>query len=246
VTAGADGTAGVWDSATRKLVTTLKKHEGAVTTARFSFDSKLLVTTGADGSIVVGDTATWEQTGATMLLPGEIKSAVIGPNKQFVAATSELSNGVRFFEIETGRPFTDGIDLPAEAVSVDLNPDGDVLAIASADDTVKTYGSPFVTEDTPSWMPEFAERIVGLRVNGPRTFAPLYTSYNQLQAIPAGGRSGRFGFRKARQMDDHIRRRSNHVTAHLCHGSHPTSRHGGGTLAGSALRDLRSSTGEPP
>jgi WD40 repeat protein/Tfp pilus assembly protein PilF len=184
VTAGADGTARIWNSDSRKLVATLKKHEGAVTTARFSFDSKMLVTTGADGSIVAWDTATWKQTGTTMLLPGEIWSAVIGPNKQFVAATSQLSNGVRFFDIETGRPFTDGIDLPADAVSIDLNPDGDVLAVASADATVKTYGSPFVTEDTPNWMPEFAERIVGIRVDRPGTFAPVYASYDQLKQYP--------------------------------------------------------------
>lgn len=184
VTAGADGTARIWDAATRKLVTTLKKHDGAVTGARFSFDGKLLVTTGADGSIVVWDTATWQQSGKTMVLPGEVRSAVIGPNDQFVAAASQFSGGVRYFEIATGRMFTDGIDLPADAVSIDLHPSGDVLAVACADLTVRIYDALFVSEDTPRWMPDFAEQIIAMRVDTPERFAPVISDYEQLKQFP--------------------------------------------------------------
>src|SRR5947207_12806171 len=159
VTAGNDGTARIWDTNSRKQIAVLKKHEGPVTSARFSFDGKLLVTTGADGTILVWDTAKWETTGEPIMLPGEIRSAVIGPNDQFVAATSELSEGVRFFDISNGRMFSQGIDLPSEAMTVDIHPSGYELAVACADSTVRGYGSPWVTEDTPKWMPEFAEQV---------------------------------------------------------------------------------------
>lgn len=162
----------------------LRKHEGPVTSARFSLDGKLLVTTGADSSIVVWDTTTWAPTGAPIVLPGEVHSAVIGPNDQFVAATSEFSDGVRFFEISSGRTFGDGIDTPAEAVTVDLHPSGDAIVVGCTDGTVRTYGSPWVEEDVPKWMPEFAERIIGLRVDGPDKFAPVFSNYDELRHYP--------------------------------------------------------------
>lgn len=190
VTASDDGTARVWESDTRNAVATLKKHEGGVLNARFSFDGKLLVTTGADGSIVVWDTATWKQAGATMIMPGEVWSAVISPDNEFVLATSLLSRGIRIFEISTGRPFTDGIEMPVDAVSVDINPSGEVIAVASPDGAVRTYGSPFVQEDIPRWIPDFAERVIGMRLNGPAKFALVKSDYQQLKNYVGAGARG--------------------------------------------------------
>src|SRR4051812_6673250 len=187
VTAGADGTARIWDVDSRKQLAVLKKHEGAVTSARFSFDGKLLVTTGTDSSIVVWDTVKWQPTGVTMMLPGEVHSAVIGLNDQFVAATSELSEGVRFFDISTGRMFSQGIDLPAEAMTVDLHPSGYELAVACADFTVRGYDSPWVAEDTPKWLPEFAEQVVGMRMDGTDKFAPVESTLEKLKQYPPAG-----------------------------------------------------------
>lgn len=186
-TASDDGTARIWDTATRTQVATLKRHEGAVTAVRFSPTGKLLVTTGADGLVAIWDTATWQSTGATIILPGEARSAIIGPNDQFVAACSELSGGVRFFEIETGREFNFGIELPAEALTIDLHPSGDVITIACANSEVRNYGAPFVREDVPSWIPDFAEKVISLRLAGPDQFAPVHASLEQLQQYPPPG-----------------------------------------------------------
>ena len=175
----------VWDSTSRKEVATLKKHEGAVTSARFSADGKLLVTTGADGTIVVWDTAKWEPISGPIILPGEVYSAVIGPADRVIAASSEFSEGVRFFDIATGRAFGEGIDLPSAALSIDLHPSSDKLVIACADSSVRTYGSPFLDQDEiPDWMPEFAERIVGMRVDGREKFAPVESTYAEMQQYP--------------------------------------------------------------
>lgn len=186
-TAGEDGTARIWDTATRKEIATLKRHEGAVTGVRFSLNGKLLVTAGVDGLVSIWDTATWKPTGATIILPGEVFSAIIGPNNQFVAASSQLSDGVRFFDIETGRDFQFTIETPGDAVSIDLHPSGDALAIACADGNVRTYGAPFVEEDIPKWMPEFAERIIGMRMEGPDKFVRVHTTYQGLQQYPPPG-----------------------------------------------------------
>lgn len=190
VTAGDDQAACVWEALSHKLVATLKKHEGAVLNARFSFDGKRLVTASADGSIVVWDTATWQQTGGTMVMPGEVWSAVISPDNRFVLATSLISRGVRIFEVATGRPFTEGIELPTDAVSVDIHPSGETVVVASTDGTVRNYGSPFVREDVPRWIPDFTERLVGLRVDGPQKFAPVKAEYQQLKNYLSAGARG--------------------------------------------------------
>lgn len=183
-TAASDGAVVIWDATTFATVATLKKHTGAATSLRFSRDGKLMLSTGEDGSLVVWDTATWQQTGTTAMLPGGIRSAIIGPNKQFVAAISELSDGIRVFDIATGRPFTDGIYLDSPALTLDIHPSGDVLVVACADSSVRTYGSPFVSEDTPSWMPDYAEKVIGLRAAGPERFAAVYANYDQLKQYP--------------------------------------------------------------
>jgi hypothetical protein len=122
-----------------------------------------------------------------LILPGEVHSAVIGPNDQFVGATSQLSEGIRFFDISTGRPLGNGIETPAEAVTVDLHTSGDALAVACLDGAVRTYGSPWVEEDIPKWMPDFAEKIIGMRVDGPDKFAPVYSNYQEMQQYPPAG-----------------------------------------------------------
>lgn len=190
VTASADGTARVWETTTHNAVATLKKHEGPVLNARFSFDGKLLVTTGADGAVIVWDTATWQPNDAPIVMPGEVWSAVITPDNQFVLATSLLSRGVRIFEIATGRPFTDGIELPTDAVSVDIHPSGETIVVASADGSVRSYGSPFGQEDVPRWMPDFAERLIGMRLDEAGKFVLVKSEYQQLKNYLGAGARG--------------------------------------------------------
>lgn len=200
VTASDDQTACVWETVSRKLVATLKKHEGAVLNARFSFDGTRLVTSSGDGAIIVWDTATWQQTGATAVMPGEVWSAVISPDNQFVLATSQISRGVRVFEIANGRPFTDDIELPCDALSVDIAPSGEVLLVGCTDGTVRTYGSPFVQEDVPRWIPDFAERLVGMRSDKPGSFALVESEYRQLKNyLGSGARSSRSDFPRLAQ-----------------------------------------------
>lgn len=182
VTASDDKTACVWETESHKLVARLSKHEGAVLNARFSFDGTRLVTAGEDGAIIVWDTATWEQSGKSGVMPGEVYSAVISPDNRFVIATSANANGVGFFHIPSGRLFTQIVELPTDAYSVDLDSKGDAMVVACMDGTVRTYGSPFVQEDIPKWVPDFAERLVGMRKDGTDEFELVDTKYSQLRS----------------------------------------------------------------
>ena len=181
VTASDDKTACVWEPESGKLVATLKKHEDAVLTARFSPDGKRLVTGGADGALIVWDTATWGQTGETGNLPGAVYSALVTPDNEFVLATSANATGVGFFHIASGRMFSEVVQLPGDAVSVDLDSRGDALVVACQDGTIRVFGSPFVQEDVPKWLPDFAERFVGMRKNGDN-FVLVDAKYGELKS----------------------------------------------------------------
>lgn len=181
VTASDDKTACIWETETGKLVATLKKHEEAVLAARFSPDGKRVVTGGGDGALIVWDTATWQQTGETGSLPGAVYSALISPDNEFVVATSANANGVGFFHIASGRMFSQVVQLSTDANSVDLDAKGDVLVVACQDGTIRAYGSPFVQEDVPKWVPDFAERLVGMRKNGD-DFALVDAKYADLKS----------------------------------------------------------------
>ena len=64
--------------------------KGPLNCLTFSADGRGLAGADYAGNIIVWDTATWEPTGKTMMLPGEVNSAVIGPNDQFFI---QLSTG---------------------------------------------------------------------------------------------------------------------------------------------------------
>ena len=53
-------------------------------------------------------------------------------------------------------------------------------------------------------MPDFAERIVGMRADGPDKFAPVYSNYDELKQYPPGRHRAGRGLRKACQVDANL------------------------------------------
>ena len=95
-----------------------------MTSARFSFDGKLLVTTGLTARSSSGKPRNGNLSKVLIVLPGEILlRAVIGPNDQFVAATPPTT-GVGSSISRPDAPWR-WFDTPADAITVDLHPSGD-------------------------------------------------------------------------------------------------------------------------
>ena len=70
-TAGADGTARIWDTATRRSRAVLRGHTDWVWEAVFSPDAALLATAGADGTVRLWDVATGDPLATLVPLDGD-------------------------------------------------------------------------------------------------------------------------------------------------------------------------------
>lgn len=181
VTASTDGTARLWDATSYKPAGEPIKRGFPVLCVRFSPDGSRLVVTGEDAQAAVYDTATWKTVGQPILFPGPVFSAAITPDNRFLTATSFLLNAVQYFEIETGRALGRGAELPTQATCVAFHAIDQVATVACDDGTIRSFGSPFVSQDVPAWACDFVERLVGLRKTGPDTFERVDSHFGQLQ-----------------------------------------------------------------
>jgi WD40 repeat protein len=186
VTASTDGTARVWDAATHKPITTIDRHD-PVWCVRFSPDGTRLVVTGEDAQAIVYDTATWKPVGTPVLASGLVFSATITEDNRFLVISSLLLDAVQFYEIATGRPLGEGLDIHTQATNVDYLLQDKVVVVACDDGSVRAVESPFVGQDVPAWMCDFAEHLIGLRKTGPDKFEHVDTHVAQLNAEVAAG-----------------------------------------------------------
>ncbi len=187
VTTSDDGWLRVWDAATRQPVMKPIQREGALRCARFSPDGKRLAFTGDDHQIVVLDTVTWQPAAPPIVLPGPGLSLALTDDNEFVVATGLFLNGARCFEIGTGRSIGAGYPIEGEATCVDYMVSDKVIVIAADDNTVRAMDSPFTGQDVPRWMPDFAQKMVGLAQTESGWFEPVPTDASQLQRYVFGG-----------------------------------------------------------
>jgi len=185
--ASEDGALRVWDCATWQLATPAIQREGAVRCARFSPDGKRLAFTGDDHQVVTLDTTTWQPVAPPIVLPGPGYSVAVTDDNRFIVATGFLLNGVRCFEIATARPIGLGYAIDGQALSVDYMVSDKVIVLTADDNTVRALDSPFTGQDVPRWMPDFAQKVVGLELTETGSFVAVPTDASQLQRFVFAG-----------------------------------------------------------
>jgi len=140
VTASADGTARVWDTAFGATRAELRGHSGSVNSAAFSPDGKFIVTAGNDATVRLWDTARFQQVrqigGA---YPKPVSSAEYSPDGRFIVAASgeaawvcDPNRGevVRKLEAHTG-----------QVNSASFSPDSRLIVTASVDNTARVWNA---------------------------------------------------------------------------------------------------------
>lgn len=183
VTASTDGFARVWDGTTYREAGEAIKRDFPILCVRFSPDGSRLVVAGEDGQAVVFESGTWRPVGVPIQAPGPVFSAAITSDNRFVVISSLLLNAVQFFEIASGRALGAGVPIPAQATCVDYHIKDKVVIVACDDGCVRAVDSPFVSQDVPGWMAEFAERIIGLKKTGPDSYERVEGHIGQLRSL---------------------------------------------------------------
>jgi WD40 repeat protein len=144
-TAGGDGTARLWDLATRRQIGA-PLTAGDVEAVAFSPDGKTLATTGGDGTARLWDPATHHQIGAQL---GRLPEGGFGgtgppmvafsPDGKTLAATS-VEGKARLWDLATRRQIGAPLPVTAGGQSVlAFSPDGKTLATADPDGAARLW-----------------------------------------------------------------------------------------------------------
>jgi WD40 repeat protein/serine/threonine protein kinase len=142
--ASADGSVRLWDVATGQQITSFRHPDGALA-LDFSRDGRLLVSGGHDGTVKV-----WEvQTGRVLHEfadpTGRVQGVAFHPRDGSVVAWGSTDGAVKVGSTETGKVHTlHGHASCVQAVA--FSPDGNWIASASLDGTVKLWRVPLPAE----------------------------------------------------------------------------------------------------
>jgi WD40 repeat protein len=112
VTASADYTARIWDAATGKDITVLRRHEGSVASAAFSPDGARIVTASGDNTARIWDAATGKEIMVLRGHEGSLRSAAFSPDGARIV-TASGDNTARIWDVHFATMSTS--DLVSEA-----------------------------------------------------------------------------------------------------------------------------------
>ncbi len=158
-----DGSIGLWDTTTRKLLLQTRGPTGGVHDAAFSPDGKRLVTWGEENKTArIWDMETGERLGNIIQHQHWIASAVFSPDGNFIL-TGSVDKTARLWDAASGEPVGEPFSSRGDIVSAMFSPDGKQIVTASQDTTAliwdvptrKPIGEP-LTHDAAVWKAFFS------------------------------------------------------------------------------------------
>jgi WD40 repeat protein len=137
LTAGADGTARLWDAKTGEELIRFEGHKGAVNDAAFSPDGRFVATAGADGTVRIWDANTTEQM-RSMKHSAAVNSVAFSPDGDSVVTASDDTTA-RVWKVTSGKEVFP-LDNDDTAVrSALFSPDGEVIATGGYDGEINVW-----------------------------------------------------------------------------------------------------------
>jgi WD40 repeat protein len=138
VTAGADGTARIWETAGGRRLHTLRS-QGAVDSAAFSPDGTRVVTAGADGTARIWDTASGRSLHTLRGHRTPVESVAFSPNGTLVV-TAGFDGTARIWDTASGRSLHTLSHRDA-VYGAAFSADGKLVVTAGADRTAQIWGT---------------------------------------------------------------------------------------------------------
>ena len=157
VTGSIDKTVRVWETATGKLLQTLREHSDAVTGVAFSPDGKYFVSSSADRSLKVWDANSGKRLYSVGAHDDVVTSLDFSPNGRNLLTTStDRSARVWNFGTDSSGLARSLLGHSNSVLAATFASDSDWMATASADKSVKVWkmdgGNPFTFTDPKDWV----------------------------------------------------------------------------------------------
>jgi len=138
-TASKDATAVIWDVRTGETLTEPIRHDNVVWSAVFSPDAQFLVTSSADRTVQIWDVRDGRALPLVLPLTAGVQSAAWSPDGAQVALAGKF---VALFDSDSGTPqITERRFQLDKANVLKFDPEGQRLAIGSADGTIELRGT---------------------------------------------------------------------------------------------------------
>ena len=147
VTASADGTARLWETATGTTLAVLRGHADAVNSAAFSPDGRLIVTASSDRTARIWDAASRSTPAVLRGHAGAVNSAAFSPGGRLVV-TASSDGTARVWDVRSGRTRAILRGHKQAVNSAAFSPGGARIVTAAADGTARIWtrnGKPLVT-----------------------------------------------------------------------------------------------------
>jgi WD40 repeat protein len=125
----------IFDLATSKEIKSIPAHKHAVMAISWNPDGYTFLTGSRDNTIKVWDAATYTVQAEIKDITGNVRMIEFSPNgRNIIAATSALSKGIRYFDMQNGNELN--TINAANTLSVTVSPDETIMATSNLEKTV--------------------------------------------------------------------------------------------------------------
>jgi WD40 repeat protein len=162
VTASADNTAAVWETATGRQICSLP-HGAWVSCARFSTNGRLVVTAGRDDTAKIWDADTGRLLTPPMLHSHDVIWAEFSPDGSRMVTVAK-DRTARVWDVESGLPLTRPLPQDGEVLTASFDRTGEQILTAAKETAAHIWFVPRAREPAPSWLAELAEAVGGRRL----------------------------------------------------------------------------------
>jgi transposase len=128
----------LWDAGTGKLRSLLSRHQGGVTAAAFSPDSRWVATASKDGTARVWDADTGRERLVLRGHEGAVRGVAFSPDGKRIATVADDATA-RLWDAATGRAWLTLTGHGGPVHAAVFSPDGERLATTSEDGTVRVW-----------------------------------------------------------------------------------------------------------
>jgi WD40 repeat protein len=174
VTAGQDHTTRIWDAATGKQILPSLEHsdELALYSPDISSDGRRVLT-AAGNSARIWDTETGQPLTEALTHTAVVRSAWFSPDGSCVVTTS-ADKTARLWDAANGLPISEPLPHEDAVANAFFSPDGRWLLTLSEDSHARLWEVPVASTPIPTWLPDLAEAVGGVRFN----------AQNMLETVP--------------------------------------------------------------